>query len=119
MLFLIFFQVVVYEAVLWIASCFPQLTQRIMYLLFSAVEIFPHHNRVDISYGIFNLPHYLPNHHEGEPVVPIEDCAEAIREVKRVVEKFEIPLNFVNEVTFIHTVLVTVACSHLHIHTAH
>ena len=79
------------------ASFFPQHTAKIMRLLFS-IEMFPAHNRVDVSHRVFNVPHYLPNHHEGELVVSIEDCAQAIREVKRVVEKFEIPLNFVQEV---------------------
>ena len=71
-----------------------------MQILFQITEIFPPHNYVQVSYEILNVPHYIPNDSEAEIAVPVEDCAESIREVKRVVDEFGIPLNFVQEVRY-------------------
>lgn len=58
----------------------------------------PPYNRVDKSYKVFNVPHYIPVHNEGEIVVGFEDCAAAIREQKKFVLEADIPLNFISEV---------------------
>ena len=89
-----------YEGVLLIASWLPSLASRIMQLLFQSTEVFLPHNYVHTSYEVLNIPHYIPRENEGEVAVAVEDCAESIREIKRVVDRFSIPLNFVQEVRF-------------------
>ena len=61
-------------------------------------DALPPYNRVDKSYRVFNIPHFFPVHNEGELVVDVKDCADAIREQKRFVFEAGIPLNYITEV---------------------
>lgn len=69
-----------------------------MRVLTTIKEPFEPHNRVDVSHRVFNIPHYLPVHYESEVVVGVDDCAQALRELWRIGEEFNIPVNFPTEV---------------------
>ncbi len=87
-----------FEIIIWIASWFESLTNQVMYIFCAIREPFQPHNRVDVSHRVFNLPEYLPVHHESEVVVGMDDCAGALRELGRVVVEFDIPVNYGLEV---------------------
>ena len=103
-------QISVYEFISWAASWMESIARPSFYLLFTMTDLFVPHNRVDVSYRVFNVPHYLPEHHEAEVVVGIEDCANAIQELKEVVVDYDIPLNFASEVSSIIIILKSIHC---------
>ena len=69
-----------------------------MQLLFQNNEVLSPHNHVQASYDVFNVPYYIPKDHEADVAVSVEDCAESIREIKRVVDQYFIPLNLLQVV---------------------
>lgn len=88
---------ILYDVYISILSWVPSLVPVFMKLLFKQDPMQPH-NRVDVSYRVFNIPFYFPTHNEAEFVVGMKDCASAIRELKRFVEREKIPLNYITEV---------------------
>lgn len=71
-------------------------------------NLFPAYNRVDVSHNVFNVPHYIPRHHEAEMVVGITDCASAIMELQEFANEEHIPLNFITEVSWIYCIFIVV-----------
>lgn len=95
---LFFPQSFLYEAAILITSWIPSLNHAVFTVIFKKLDSFPAHIRVDKSYRVFNIPHRFPPHNEGEMVVGIDDCADAIRELQQFVNEESIPLNYVIEV---------------------
>ena len=87
-----------FEALTLLASWMPRLSECIMSFIFDYGDPLPPLNRVDKSYGVLNIPHQFPVHNEGELVVPIEKCADSIRELRKFVLEEKIPLNYLTEV---------------------
>lgn len=82
-----------------LCSWFPTTIPGMMKFIFDFLpDALPPYNRVDKSYHVFNIPHFFPVHNEGELIVDMKDCADAIREQKRFVFEAGIPLNYVTEV---------------------
>ena len=90
------------EAVLYVSSWFPFSVPHVMKILFIPSSVFSPYDRVDASYGVLEVPHYLPTHWEAELVVPLERCPEAIRELRRVVVDNSLPVNMPVEVRAVH-----------------
>lgn len=68
-------------------------------LLFTLTDTFPSYNRVDNSWNVFNIPHYIDKfHRESEVSVPFEYCASAIADLIQLKEAYDIPLNHIIEV---------------------
>ena len=86
------------EVVLIFTSWVPYIVPHVMKLLFLPSTVFAPYDRVDVSYNILQVPHALPTHWEAEVVVPFEDCAVAISELKRVVDEHSIPVSMPVEV---------------------
>ena len=82
-----------------VASWFPKIARPVTKFSFTVANVFQPHNRVDVSYRVFNIPHYFPVHHETELILGVDDCADGVRALKWVVEEFDIPLNFLTEVS--------------------
>jgi FAD/FMN-containing dehydrogenase len=91
-------EVYIMEAVLFISSWFPFSVPYVMKLLFLPSSVFSPYDRVDVSYNVLQVPHALPTHWEAEVVVPFENCAVAISELKRVVDEYSIPVSMPVEV---------------------
>ena len=83
------------EAISWMPSIIPLA----MKLLMKYGNPLPDYNRVDLSHNVFNLPHYIPRHHEAEVIVGIEDCSPAITELRALTLEEKMPVNFITEVS--------------------
>lgn len=84
--------------IMQILSWIPKATPAVMKFLVKKTDLFNAYNRVDKSYNVFNIPHYIPRHYEAEVAVRFEDCPKAIRELTHVADEFEIPVNLITEV---------------------
>ena len=100
-----YLQNVLYEFFINGIAWMPGIVPDCMNLLFKYGNPLPPYNRVDVSYKVFNIPSYFPNHNEAEVVLKLKDCVPAIRELKKFVEEENIPLNFITEVSLIKTYL--------------
>ena len=92
------FQMYAYEGLQWFLSLLPFATDITFKILFST-DVFPKYQRTDVSWEIFNIPHYVAsNHREAEVAVPFNMCGRAIKDVIEVKNKFNIPINYIVEV---------------------
>ena len=81
------------EAYVYIFSWIPCIFPGAVKLIVQYTDGFPAYNRVDRSYNVLNIPHYIVNHHELEVVLDVRHCAAAITELK-----YLLPLTFGIEV---------------------
>ena len=55
--------------------------QNMMRLLVGTGQVFKPSTRVDYSWNVFNLPHYIPSHFEAEIAVDYKHCDRALSEL--------------------------------------
>ncbi len=77
---------------------YPQLIPRINRLIRGLH--FKQVHRVDKSYNVFNVP-MPPKHRESEYAIPAEHAAQALRELRALIENSGLLINFVVEVRFV------------------
>ena len=66
----------------WIAATLPTSAgQNMMRRLVGTGQVFKEHTRVDHSWNVFNVPHYLPAHFEAEIAVDHKHCGGALSEL--------------------------------------
>lgn len=51
--------------------------------LIDAEKLFKQTTRIDHSWNVLKLPHYLPSHFESEVSVDYRDCGKALRELPK------------------------------------
>ena len=76
-----------------------------MKFIYTSAPVFLPYDRVDVSYNVLQVPHKLPLHWEGEVVLPVVGCAEAIRELRHVVKEYAIPVNMPVEVSVLSMII--------------
>ena len=77
----------------------PSLTVPGMRLLFSTDFFFSPYNRVANSNDAHTVLYYMSSNKQMEIAVPVENCGDAYRDLLSVVDKFDIPLNHIIEVS--------------------
>lgn len=93
-----------YEVLQFVFSLIPLTANTGMYLLFKMSVVFPEYSRVDHSWDVLNIPHYIDQYHrESEIAVPVGDCSGAIHDVFNVKDKYEIPMTHIVEVMIVIT----------------
>ena len=89
---------VIWEVFQWIFSFIPSLTSHGMKLLFSTDFFFSPYRRVVKNKDAFIDTHYMSPNKQAEISVPVEHCQDAFRELIKVVNAFNVPLNHIVEV---------------------
>ena len=70
-----------------------------MKTVFNNFEVFYSYERVDESFKILPITHYIDSYHrQTEIAVHVDDCVDAINDLVEVKEKLNIPLNHIVEV---------------------
>jgi L-gulonolactone oxidase len=91
-----------FEMLQYIYSVLPFTANNGMKLLARTFDPFEPYNRVDHSYNVLNVPHYIaPTHRESEYSIPIGNCSSAITELIQFKETHNVPVNHIIEVRFV------------------
>ena len=91
-------QVTLYSSYIRVISLVPFIVPQAMKAIIKYGGVFNSHNRVDVSYRVFNIPFLVPTHSEAELVVAYEHTAAALRDLRRHVVENSVPVNFIVEV---------------------
>ena len=92
------FKMYIYEMMQWFISIFPNTASTIMPSFLGTQLIFSPQTRIEKSYEIFVIKHYVSPHTQQEVSVSIKDCQASLKTLHEFVNQNNIPVNAFIEV---------------------